>query len=73
MPVIRNVETMNYALIEKNIHSLGEKVSLVIYSHVISLKIYSHVIYSHVIYDSVNIGKKWTASYRGYGWWYIYC
>ena len=27
MPVVRNVETMNYPMIEKSIHALGEKVN----------------------------------------------
>ena len=30
VPVIRNVETMNYSSIEKNLHSLGEKVYTII-------------------------------------------
>ena len=36
MPVIRNVETMNYADIEKNISDLGEKVKKK-FSNIISL------------------------------------
>ena len=37
MPVIRNVETMNFSGIEKTIQTLGEKVSHMTVGHMTSL------------------------------------
>jgi len=51
VPVLRNVETMNYAEVEKGIHDLGVKVSL----HMSNLTNISHLQYLYMLF----MGLPW--------------
>ena len=80
--MLRNVETMNYADIEKGLNALGEKVrTLVSTSPVIGgtkLKLFNSSVFEdlkcrrvsqRVVY---NVGQNWRISHRRYGWWDLY-